>query len=148
MPEPTDAEVRLQLYRDFVQTARPPSTSRIAEVMGAQVKHVRAAMERLAAAKAIVLQPESREILIAAPLSAVPTPFVVHARTQSFFGPCIWDALGIIAMLNIDAAVQTSCPCCGEGLKVQVCGNQVLPVGAIVHFATPAKHWWENVVFT
>jgi len=46
----------------------PPATQSLAEKMQVPVEDIRAAMERLAAGKAIVLQPESREILMANPL--------------------------------------------------------------------------------
>src|SRR4051812_31536519 len=113
MGENTDTDVRLALFRDFVDTGRPPSAVRIADVLQMPMKEVRAAMERLHAGKAIVLQPESREILMANPLCAVPTPYLVRT-VRSYFGACVWDALGIMAMLKVDAVLETSCPCCGE----------------------------------
>jgi len=143
-----DAAVRLHLYREFVETGRPPSAARLAEILQTSVAHVRAAMERLAAVKVIVLQPESRELMVAAPLSALPTPFLVHAGPRSFFGACIWDALGIIAMLRRDATLETSCPCCGEGMAIEVRGGCLLPAPGVVHFGVPAKRWWDNIVFT
>ena len=148
MIEAIDLSVRMQLYREFVQTGRPPSAERIAKTIGASVDDVRPAMERLAAGKVIVLQPDSREILMANPLCAVPTPYVVHAGAQSFFGSCVWDALGIIAMLKMDAALETSCACCGEAMAIEKCGEELRPIQGIIHFAIPAKRWWENIVFT
>lgn len=101
----------------------------------------------------LVLQPGSGEILMANPLSAVPTAFVVEtegtAESRSWYGNCIWDALGVIAMLHGDGRVLTSCGCCGESMAVSVRQGEVeaRPPG-IVHFAIPAKHWWDDIVFT
>src|SRR5437868_24586 len=95
-----DTTVRLRLYGEFVESGLAPSVGRLAEVLESPVAEVRGALERLASGKAIVLQPESRELMIAAPFSAIPTPFLVHAGTQRFFGACAWDALGIMAMLG------------------------------------------------
>jgi hypothetical protein len=95
-----------------------------------------------------VLQPESREILIAAPLCAVPTGYVVKAGRQAFFGACVWDALGIIAMLNLDATMETSCGCCGEAMAVVARRGELAPADGVVHFGVPAKRWWDNIVFT
>src|SRR5579885_2838544 len=69
-----DTAVRLALYGEFVRTASPPTAESIAAYLQVPAADVRAALERLAAGKAIVLQPESREILMANPLCAVPTP--------------------------------------------------------------------------
>lgn len=143
-----DVDVRLTLYRDFIQTGRAPSAQRIAQIVRARLDHVRAALERLAAGKVIVLQPESREILMANPLSAVPTPFLVWANDRSFFGSCVWDALGIIAMLQTDGTLETSCSCCGEAMTITIRNGQPLPIQGVIHFAIPAKRWWEHIVFT
>ena len=148
VPDDFDTRVRLTLYREFTLTAAPPSTQKIAEKLGTPLAEVRAAMERLAIAKAIVLQPESREILMANPLCAVPTPYRVQARGRSYFGSCVWDALGIIAMLQTDAVLDTACACCGETMRIEVAGGHPAPGHGIVHFAVPAIRWWENIVFT
>ena len=143
-----DNQVRLELYREFVRTAEPPSTETIASLLDASPGDVRAAMERLAEGKAIVLQPESREILMANPLCGVPTPFRVRIQDRTYFGSCVWDALGIIAMLKNDAAVDSSCACCGEAMAIRVSGGQPSQTQGIIHFAIPAKQWWQNIVFT
>ncbi len=78
MTEGFDNQVRLELYREFVRTARPPTLEGLAHRLQASQGDVRATMERLATAKVIVLQPESREILMANPLCAVPTPYRVQ----------------------------------------------------------------------
>jgi hypothetical protein len=140
MSEPFDTTVRLRLYREFVETGRAPSSARIAGALDAPVAEVRSAFERLATAKAIVLQPESRELLMASPLCAVPTPFVVRHADKSYFGACAWDALGIMAMLSADATLETSCPCCGEALSLESRG--------VIYFGVPARRWWDNIVFT
>ena len=143
-----DGVVRLTLYREFAINGRAPSSQRIAEILGAPRSTIQGALERLAAGKVIVLQPESREILWANPLSAVPTPFVVRVGTPFFFASCVWDALGIIAMLNRDGKVETSCACCGEAMTIKVHEGRPFPSQGVIHFAIPAKQWWENIVFT
>lgn len=145
---PFDTLIRLQIYRDFVETGRPPSTARLAEILQTPLAEVRAGMERLAAGKVIVLQPESRELMMAAPLCAVPTPYLVHAGGRSYFGACVWDALGIMAMLRRDAALETSCPCCGEALGMETVADRLTAAPGIIHFGVPARRWWENIVFS
>jgi hypothetical protein len=146
--EDLDQELRQRLFGEFVRTGRAPSAAQLAEWLQAPLEQIRASLERLAAGKAIVLQPESRDILMANPLCAVPTPFLVRAGDQSFFGSCVWDALGIIAMLGRDATLETSCHCCGEALTIEVREGRPLRENGIIHFAIPAKRWWENIVFT
>jgi len=81
-----DNAVRLALYSEFVRTASAPAAADLATQMQCPEADVRAALERLAAGKAVVLEPDSREILMANPLCAVPTPYRVRAQGRSFFG--------------------------------------------------------------
>jgi DNA-binding transcriptional MocR family regulator len=144
--------VRVKLYELFVTNGRCPKMQDVAAALACSVSEVAAAYKQLADAHMLVLQPGSGEVVMANPLSAVPTPFVVEtyerAAPRSWYGNCIWDALGVIAMLHSDGRVLTSCGCCGEGMIVSVedgavdCG----PPG-LVHFAIPARRWWDDIVF-
>jgi hypothetical protein len=143
-----DTTVRLTLYREFVRTASPPTAEALAAHMQASTSEIRAALERLAAGKAIVLQPESRDVLMANPLCAVPTPYRVRAQDRSFFASCVWDGLGIMAMLGADSVLDTSCACCGEAMTIEARDDHIVRASGVIHFAVPAKRWWENIVFT
>jgi hypothetical protein len=152
MPDDFKNRVRVQLYGLFLEMGRCPSTEEVAHALGCSVPQVAAAFQELAAAHMLVLQAGSGEVLMANPLSAVPTPFVVETQaktgTRSWYANCIWDALGVIAMLQTDGRVLTSCGCCGESMTVSVRRGkaETRPPG-IVHFAIPAKHWWDDIVF-
>ena len=148
MPIDFDTAVRLALYREFVRTASAPTAEALAGQMQCSADEVRRALERLAKGKAIVLQPESREILMANPLCSVPTPFQVRTLGRSFFASCIWDGLGIMAMLKSDSVLDTSCACCGEAMTIERRGGQIVMASGAIHFAIPAKRWWENIVFS
>jgi hypothetical protein len=145
-------QVRLKLYELFVASGACPKKDEIAGALGCSTADVSTAYKQLADAHMLVLQPGTGEVLMASPLSAVPTPFVVEtqlgAATRNWYGNCIWDALGVIAMLRGDGRVLTSCGCCGESMAVSVRNGEVKaePPG-IVHFAIPARHWWDDIVF-
>ena len=152
MPADFNNRVRLRLYELFVESGRCPSKAEVAADLGCNASDVAAAFSELAAAHMLVLQPGSGEVLMANPLSAVPTPFVVETEgahgPRSWYGNCIWDALGVIAMLHGDGRVLTSCGCCGENMAVSVRHGRVAcdPPG-LVHFALPARLWWDDMVF-
>jgi hypothetical protein len=142
-----DNDVRLAVYARFIKDRRAPTRAEIASHLSCSEAEIRDSFQRLADAHVLVLQPGSREILMANPLSAVPTPFPVESSRGEFWGNCIWDALGIIAMLGGSGRVKTSCGCCGEAMMVEVRENLLLAVGGVVHFAIPAAHWWDDIVF-
>ena len=136
----TDEEVRFQIYDIMMREGTPPTIARL----GADAV---ASMKRLAAARMLVLQPDTDEILMAGPFSAVPTPFRVTLDTLSAYGNCIWDALGIAATLRKDARIDTSCADCGAATRIDVQDGNVIGEG-FMHFALPPRVWWQDIVFT
>lgn len=140
--------VRVAVFEEWVRTGRAPTAIDLAERLGVAVPEIRGAWEQLALGRALVLQPESRDLMMANPLSAVPTSYRVVTPRQSYFSPCIWDGLGALAMLGSDGTVDTSCPCCGEAMTVEVSGGRPFSQRGIVHFPIPAKQWWDDIVFT
>lgn len=143
-----DAEVRRQVYEHTIGVGRPPTIEETARALGVPEDEARDSFRRLAAGFVLVLQRESDEILMAAPFSAVPTPFVVRTSSQSYFANCAWDALGIPAMLREDAETLASCGCCGEAMSLKVEGGELARGEGVIHFALPAARWWENITFT
>ena len=79
---------------------------------------------------------------------AVATPFAVHVAGRLYHANCIWDGLGIAAMLSCDARVATACACCGEAMEARVEGGELAPLEGVAHFAVPARRWWQDIVHT
>jgi hypothetical protein len=92
--------------------------------------------------------PQSGEILLANPWSAVPTQFSVKAGGKDWYGICIWDALAIPAAMGAPGRVTTSCACCGEAMSIEVDGGRMVSGSGVVHIGLPAKQWWDDIVFT
>jgi hypothetical protein len=142
-----DTRVRLHLYESFVADGRPPTVAETAAALEVREPDAAAAYRRLEENRVIVLAPGTLNVWMVNPLSATPTPFRVETPRGSYWANCIWDALGIPAMLGTDGTVATSCPDCGEAMELRV--DEDGPAGdAIVHFAVPARRWWDNIAFT
>jgi hypothetical protein len=141
-----DKQVRAQVYAHFVQIGQAPAMSELAQALARPLSDVQAAYQRLAAGRALVLQ-DNGEVLMAEPFSAIPTAFAVQARGQQWWGNCIWDALGIAAMLNADAHIATSCGCCGLAMALEVQAGTLQAAPGVVHYAVPPRDWWNDVVF-
>jgi Alkylmercury lyase len=140
-----DSALRLLIYDEIVRTGGTPTVSTLARLVSSPLDDVRASLRRMHDAHMLVLQP-TNEILMANPFSAVPTPFVAEVEGRRWFGNCIWDCLGIIAMLHADGRVLTSCGTSGETMELSVRGRALVGEG-VVHFALPARRWWEDIVF-
>jgi hypothetical protein len=132
-----DVDIRARIYDELLRSGRALTAAEVGDGD---------ALQRLAAGRVLVLD-DAGEILMAPPFSAVPTPFLVQTAAFRAFGNCIWDALGIVAMAGTNATIATSCGDCGAALRVAVTDGSVEGAG-LVHFALPARKWWENIVFT
>jgi hypothetical protein len=141
-----DRDVRLAVYRTFVEDARPPTPPEIAVELGVATLDVEASIRRLADGHVLVLAPGTPYVWMANPFSAIPTPFVVEVGDRRYFGNCIWDALGISACLHADAHIRTYCPDCSEPLSLDVRdGELASSAEGVIHFAVSAAHWWDDI---
>jgi hypothetical protein len=145
--ETADRAVRLGIYRFFVDRGRPPVPAELCETIGMGQAAIEDTLRRLHENHVVVLAPGTPYIWMANPFSALPTPFVVDADDREWFGNCIWDALGIVAMLGGTGSVRTWCPDCREPLQVSVEDNQLTDGEGVVHFAVPAANWWDDIGF-
>ena len=149
-----DTAVRLAVMDSFAG-GDTPSVASVAGTLGVDIGAVEAAFDRLAAGRAIVLTPGTRDIRMAAPFAGVPTDFRVRVGDRSYYANCIWDAVGIPAMLAgagrpTDARIQTQCADCLAPLGLAVDAERLTTdvPGAVAHFAVPAARWWADIVFT
>ena len=143
-----DRTVRLFVFRQTADTGAVPQAADIAAALGEERAAVEASLRRLADARVLVLAPGTTNVWMANPFSAIPTPFRVHARGRRYWGNCVWDALGVAAILHEDATVDARCGDCGEAMTLEVRGGALTGGDGVVHFAVPAARWWENIGFT
>lgn len=143
-----DVRVKLRVYNVIAQTGRAATAADLAAALDTSTAAVHAAFERLSRKRLLVLEPDTLEIRMAPPFSAVPTPFAVEAGGKSYFANCVWDSLGIAAALHRDIDVSTSCGCCGGPMALAVRRGAPVPTHGVAHFAVPAAHWWDDIVYT
>jgi hypothetical protein len=140
--------VRRHLMQHLANTGAAPSVPDLAVTAGCTEAEVRAALRALADHHVVVLEPGSDALRMAHPFSAVPTPFPVRAGARRWWGNCIWDALGIAALMEEGTAIDTPCPDCADPLTLRVSADRALAGDGIVHFAVPAARWYEDIIDT
>ena len=154
MTHPVDAtdtlarEVRLHVFGKAADTGLVPQPPEIAAALGLSQSEVEEALRLLAAGKVLILAPNDGNIWAANPFCAVPSAFRVEARGKTYWGICIWDALGIVAALGTDAVIRTACGDCSEPMLLEIAAGKLKRSEGIIHFAVPAHHWWDNIGFT
>jgi len=142
-----DKIVRSKVYDYAMRNGLPPTITEISYSLSQPADEVRASLQRLADGHVLVLQQGSGEILMANPFSAVPTPFLVKVGGLTYYANCIWDAMGIPAILNQDAIIEASCGCCSTAMTLKVTSGTLDEERGVAHFAIPAAHWWDDIVF-
>jgi Alkylmercury lyase len=141
-------DVRIYVFRQASNTARVPQVREIAKAVGREIDEIKAALKQLAANRVLILASNDGDIWAANPFCAVPSGFRVHAAGKTYWAICIWDALGIAAALHSDAVIEATCGDCGEEMRLGVVNDSLSQAEGVVHFAVPARHWWDNIGFT
>jgi hypothetical protein len=137
-----DLELRRRTYAFFAEHGRAPAPAELGEP-----EEILAGWRRLHDEHAVVLNPTD-ELRMLNPFSAVPTAYRVNAAGRWWYGNCAWDAFGISAALQSDGRVETSCPDCGEPLAVEIRAQRPDDESLVFHVLVPARHWWDDIVFT
>jgi len=143
-----DLELRNATYRLFVEHGRAPTAAEVAASVGRVVEEVHAGWRRLHDAHALVLSTAGTELRMANPFSAVPSAYRVRAAGRWWYANCAWDAFGVCAALHVDGRIETSCPDCGEPVRVEVRDRRPDDERLLFHCLVPAARWWEDIVFT
>ena len=150
MPSSADLDraVRMHVYDRFREDARPPTHQETAVALAIATEEAADAYLRLAEQHVLVLAPGTLTVWMAAPLSAVPTPFWVETARGGYWANCIWDAFGLVAMTGGTGVISTACQDCGDGMRLEVTEFALTPAEGVAHFAVPARDWWKNIGYT
>ena len=150
MPEvDLDTQVKLAVYKITAATGTAPDSSQVARKTAIAEGEVIAAFARLHAKRLLLPEPDDpRRIRMAPPFSGVPTKFPVESNGKRYYANCVWDAYGIAAALHSDAISRASDGHTGEPLTLEVKNGAPVLQPYVAHFAVPAAHWWDDLVFT
>lgn len=146
VPAVDDPDLRHQIYRHFADRGIAPPLGLIATWVGGKAL-AHDALTRLHDAHAIVLDPGG-SIRMALPFSAVATDHRVVSGDRAWWANCAWDTLAIPAALEIDATIEANWLDTGEPVDLRVHRGELQHSGGFVHFAIPARRWWNDIVET
>ena len=142
-----DQRVRAFIYDALMASGKAPTIQVSAMILDEDPGAVRASFQRLADGHVFILQSDG-EVMAANPFANIQTTFVVESGEGTYSAMCVWDALGIPVMLNTDAIVRTACGDCNDAMELRVRDGMLEDVAAMIHFGVPARHWWDNIVFS
>ena len=140
--------VRVEIYRSFVEDGRAPTVDGIVARIDRSVEEVERALLALDAGDVIALDPSTGALWLAHPFCATPAPFKVRSGPRAWDAICVWDALGILAVIDEDGTVETHCPDCGEAIELRVVDGRIDDAEGVVHYGVPASRWYEDIGYT
>ncbi len=140
--------VRLYVFGQAAETGRVPQAPQIAAALGRPQAQIHEALRELASGRVLILAPNDGDIWAANPFCAVPSGFRVESAGRGYWGICIWDALGVAAALGEDAVIRAPCGDCGERMLLAIHNGELTRSEGVIHFAVPARNWWDNIGFT
>ena len=135
-----DLELRNLTYGLVVPLGRVPLAQQAADAAGLSRDELVASWRRLHQAHALVL--DGDEIRMANPFSGVPTPYRVEADGRWWYANCAWDAFGVCTVLGGDGRIEF------RDLVVEVRANRPDDESLRFHCLVPARHWWDDIVYT
>lgn len=149
MSEEIETEVKLAIYEMTAESGRVPNSLDVSRKIDIDKSEVLGAFGRLHSKRLLLPEPgDPTRIRMAPPFSGVPTSFPVEADGKQYYANCVWDAYGIAAALHCDAISRASDGHTGEPLTLEVKNGAPILKSYVAHFAVPAAHWWDDLVFT
>ena len=144
-----DTAVKLNIYETIALTTQAPTSAVVAKALSTSSEEVEAAFERLYKKRLLVPEPgDPSRIRMAPPFSGVETPFRVKVQETFYYANCVWDALGIAAVLQADAIIEASDGQSGEPMRLELRNGQPVPEACVIHFAVSAAQWWDDIIYT
>ena len=140
--------VRHAVYAHFIEHGIGPELEDLARRAETTAAEAASGLEALAKSHDLVLRPGTHEVWMAHPFSGVETGHRVQTPEMAYWANCAWDALGIPAMLGVDADTFVPCPQSGEHLTLSVRDGELQPEDAVVHFLVPPRDFWKDIGFT
>ena len=149
MSDELDLKVKLAIYRITAETGSVPNARAVGEAVGDSEQNVVAAFGRLHGKRLLLPEPgDPTRIRMAPPFSGVETTFPVEAKGKRYYANCVWDAYGVAAALHADAVIPARDGHSAESLTLEVRDGAAILQPYVAHFAVPAAHWWDNLIFT
>lgn len=143
-------ELRLVVYRHFVETGSAPSRAELVQAVGA-VELVDGLLRELHDRHMLVLDDRpgrKGEVRMALPFASEPTKWRVATSQGAWWANCAWDSLAMLAALHSDGRIESTWMDTGERVDVTVTEGVLDHAEGYICFPLPASRWWDDIVFT
>lgn len=143
-------ELRFFVYGRFVETGTAPTRMTLASLVG-DLDHVDGLLRQLHDLHMLVLDDRPDrvgEIRMALPFATDATNFRVTTDQGAWWANCAWDSLAVLAVLHSDGRIESTWSDTGEPVDLRIVDGQLDDGHGHIHFAVPARRWWDDIVLT
>jgi len=146
-PENLNGTLHHAIIRHILDHGHAPSRQQLSGILGLPEPAVTAALNRLAEDHGVVLHPHQPEIWVIHPFSLAPTSFWVRSGDRAWWGNCGWCSLGIASLLDQDVTISTSFGAEGRPVDLHIRDGRIVEGDYLIHFPTPMRQCWDNVIY-
>lgn len=132
----------------FLKRGYAPSVSELAASFEVTGERMRGALRELQDYHGVVLHPHNDEIWVAHPFSTVPTGFLVSSAGRQWWGNCAWCSLGLAALAESPVTITTAPGFDRKPVDLRIIDGTLEHSDLVVHFPTPMRRAWDNVIAT
>jgi hypothetical protein len=143
-----DWTVRAFVYRNWIDTAHPPSAEECARILRISHDDARASYSRLNQRHLIVLDDPGGWIRMAHPLSGIDTGYRVHSDGKTYDANCAWDSVGVSALIGRDVEIEGVNGLTQEKVTYSIRNGRLVADPLLVHFLVPLRAWYDDLVYT
>lgn len=143
-----DVIVRRFINRFFIEKCHVPTINDIATGVQVSSSEVASSLHRLRDEHRLLLYPDTDDIWVAHPFSAIASNYWIEAEERGWWGNCGFCSLGVAAMLKRDVVIRTRLGGEGTPAKINIISGLIEPLNYRLHVPLPIARWHENVIYT
>lgn len=147
-PQLTHGQLHSTILRHIIDHGVAPEVDGLAENFGVSTDEMIVALKSLADDHGVVLHPHTPKIWVIHPFSLAPTPFLLRAGDNEWWGNCAWCSLGAAALLDRDLTITTTLGANGRQVDIRLQSGRLIDTDFVVHFPVPMMQAWDNVIYT
>lgn len=145
--KPFDSLVHAKVIRHFLDYGFAPDVAALADQCACSEDIIRGSLGILQQEHGLILHPDSDRIWVAHPFATQSTNFWITSGRQSWWGNCIWCALGVAALVQKDIVIETRIGGEIKPVSIHITDGELVDENLFGHFTTPLRQVWDNPHF-
>jgi len=144
----TNANLHYTIIQKIIENGYAPSVDVLSETLSVSKDEIIKGLNALQEYHGVVLHPNEPKIWVIHPFSLAPTNFYIRSKRGEWWGNCAWCSLGVAALLKEDVKITTTIGAETGQVEINIIDGEIKEKRFYIHFPTPMKNAWDNVIYT